>query len=56
MNLTMNNVLQFKENFNNNKSLIAYINHALLGFYLFQSRRYQCHRFNSARLNHRIRC
>ena len=36
-NLTMNpmnNLLKAKKYFNNNKSLIVYINHALLGFYL----------------------
>ena len=29
------------------KSLIVYVNHALLNFYLCQSRRYKCYRFNS---------
>ena len=34
----MNNLLKDKkENSNNNKSLIVYVNHALLGFYLCQS-------------------
>ena len=34
--------------FSNNKTLIVYVNHALLGFYLCQSTRYICYRFNSA--------
>ena len=29
------------------KSLIVYVNHALLDFYLCQSRWYKCYRFNS---------
>ena len=44
MNLTVNNLSKFKTVFNNNRSLIVYVNHALLGFHLSQSRRYECYR------------
>ena len=41
--------------FDNNKSLIVYVNHALLGFYLSQSKREKCYGFNSIWQKHSIR-
>ena len=54
MNLAMKNLLlnlklklYFNNINNNNKNLIVYVNHALLVFYLCQSRRNKCYGFNS---------
>ena len=41
----MNNLLKFNTVFNNNNSLVVYVNQALLGCYLCHSRRYNNHIF-----------
>ena len=49
MNLIMRLNLIMNQAMNNlQKCPIVYVNRALLGFYLCQSRRYKCYRLNSA--------
>ena len=50
-NLAINNLLTNLRNeavFNNNKSLIKCVNHALIGFYLCQSGMHKCSELNNA--------
>ena len=53
MNL-MNKLLKLRLCFNNNKSLIVYVNHALFGFYLQQFGIHKYYGFNSTCLKHTI--
>ena len=46
--MSLQKQVELKKQYFNNKSLIVYVNHVLLGFYLYWSRIHKYYGFNSA--------